>query len=60
MEQNKQKIINIYNEPKKVYMLGDKEITEEESKQYTLVNVEYKGDVVVMIFGGENNDKENK
>lgn len=50
MEQNKQKIINIYNEPKKVYMLGDKEITEEESKQYTLVNVEYKGDVVVMIF----------
>ena len=33
MEQNKQKIINIYNEPKKVYMLNGKEITEEESKQ---------------------------
>lgn len=50
MEQNKQKIINIYNEPKKVYMLNGKEITEEESKQYTLVNVEYNGDVVVMYF----------
>lgn len=60
MEQNKQKIINIYNEPKKVYMLNGKEITEEESKQYTLVNVEYKGDVVVMFFEGEKNDKENE
>lgn len=50
MEQNKQKIINIYNEPKKVYMLNGKEITEEESKQYTLVNVEYNGGVVVMYF----------
>lgn len=60
MEQNKQKIINIYNEPKKVYMLNGKEITEEESKQYTLVNVEYNGGVVVMYFEGEKNDKENK
>ena len=48
--QSKKDIINIYNEPKKIYIYQDKEITEEESKQYQLVDVKYESGYVIMYF----------
>ena len=50
MQDSKEKIVDIYNQPTRIYIYNGEVISEEEAQQYTLKDVEYKDGCVYMYM----------